>query len=144
MNRRILLLATLALPLTAIAQTPSRLTTSGLKDPPLSMLKSQLGVTEDQAKGGVALCTCCSRRKNSPRATSTKSPSLVPGASNVHGLRQEARRRHRPTEKRRRPERRTLQTRHEIRNRLEVRPNGHELPSARQAETASSRCWRAF
>ena len=72
MNRRTLLLATLSLPLTAAAQNLGSLT-QGLKDPLMSMLKSQLGVTEDQAKGGVGSYLLLAQ-ENSPRATSTKSP----------------------------------------------------------------------
>lgn len=81
MNRRILLLATLSLPLTALAETPSLGSlTSGLKDPLMSMLKSQLGVTEDQAKGGVGSYLLLAQEKLA-KGDFDKVASLVPSAS---------------------------------------------------------------
>jgi Protein of unknown function VcgC/VcgE (DUF2780) len=81
MNRRILLLATLSLPLTAIGQTPSLGSlASGLKDPLMGMLKSQLGVTEDQAKGGVGSYLILAQEKLA-KGDFDKVASLVPGAS---------------------------------------------------------------
>lgn len=81
MNRRTLLLATLSLPLTAIGQTPSLGSlTSGLKDPLMGMLKSQLGVTEDQAKGGVGSYLLLAQEKLA-KGDFDKVASLVPGAS---------------------------------------------------------------
>jgi hypothetical protein len=81
MNRRILLLATLALPFTALAQTPSLGSlASGLKDPLLTTLKSQLGVTEDQAKGGVGSYLLLAQEKLA-KGDFDKVAGLVPGAS---------------------------------------------------------------
>jgi len=79
MNRRIFLLATLSLPLTAVAQNLGSLT-QGLKDPLMSMLKSQLGVTEDQAKGGVGSYLLLAQEKLA-KGDFDKVASLVPGAS---------------------------------------------------------------
>ena len=81
MNRRMLLLATLSLPLTALAQTPSLSSlASGLKDPLLNVLKSQLGVTEDQAKGGVGSYLLLAQEKLA-KGDFDKVAALVPGAS---------------------------------------------------------------
>ena len=81
MNRRILLLATLSLPFTALAQTPSLGSlASGLKDPLLTTLKSQLGVTEDQAKGGVGSYLLLAQEKLA-KGDFDKVAGLVPGAS---------------------------------------------------------------
>lgn len=82
MNRRILLLATLSLlPFTAMAQAPSiGSMAAGLKDPLMSMLKSQLGVTEDQAKGGVGSYLLLAQEKLA-KGDFDKVAALVPGAS---------------------------------------------------------------
>lgn len=81
MNRRFLLLATLSLPLTALAQTPSLGSlASGLKDPLLGVLKSQLGVTEDQAKGGVGSYLLLAQEKLA-KGDFDQVAALVPGAS---------------------------------------------------------------
>jgi uncharacterized protein VcgC/VcgE DUF2780 len=81
MNRRIVLLATLALPLTAMAQAPSLGSlTSGLKDPLLKAVTSQLGVTEDQAKGGIGSYLTLAQEKLA-KGDFDKVASLVPGAS---------------------------------------------------------------
>jgi hypothetical protein len=81
MNRRILLLATLSLPFTAMAQTPSITSmAAGLKDPLLNLLKSQLGVTEDQAKGGVGSYLLLAQEKLA-KGDFDKVAALVPGAS---------------------------------------------------------------
>lgn len=82
MNRRILLLATLSLPFTAMAQAPSSITSmaAGLKDPLLSLLKSQLGVTEDQAKGGVGSYLLLAQEKLA-KGDFDKVAALIPGAS---------------------------------------------------------------
>lgn len=81
MNRRILLLATLSLPLTTFAETPSLGSlTSGMKDPLMSLLKSQLGVTEDQAKGGIGSYLLLAQEKLA-KGDFDKVAGLVPGAS---------------------------------------------------------------
>jgi hypothetical protein len=81
MNRRIVLLATLSLPFTAMAQAPSITSmAAGLKDPLLSLLKSQLGVTEDQAKGGVGSYLLLAQEKLA-KGDFDKVAALVPGAS---------------------------------------------------------------
>ena len=81
MNRRIVLLATLALPLAAAAQAPSLGSlASGLKDPLLKALTSQLGVTEDQAKGGIGSYLTLAQEKLA-KGDFDKIASLVPGAS---------------------------------------------------------------
>lgn len=81
MNRRFLLLATLSLPLTALAQTPSLGSlASGLKDPLLGVLKSQLGVTENQAKGGVGSYLLLAQEKLA-KGDFDQVAALVPGAS---------------------------------------------------------------
>jgi hypothetical protein len=81
MNRRILLLATLSLPLTTLAETPSLGSlTSGLKDPLMSLLKSQLGVTEDQAKGGIGSYLLLAQEKLT-KGDFDQVAGLIPGAS---------------------------------------------------------------
>ena len=81
MNRRILLLATLSLPFAALAQTPSLGSlAAGLKDPLLKTLTSQLGVTEDQAKGGVGSYLLLAQEKLA-KGDFDKVAGLVPGAS---------------------------------------------------------------
>ena len=81
MNRRIVLLSTLSLPFAAAAQTPSLGSlTSGMKDPLLKMLTSQLGVTEDQAKGGVGSYLTLAQEKLA-KGDFDKIAALVPGAS---------------------------------------------------------------
>lgn len=52
MNRRMALATLLALPLGAYAQSLGSIA-GALKDPLTSMLMSKLGVTENQAKGGI-------------------------------------------------------------------------------------------
>ena len=81
MNRRILLLASLCLPFAALAQTPSLGSlAAGLKDPLLKTLTSQLGVTEDQAKGGVGSYLLLAQEKLA-KGDFDKVAGLVPGAS---------------------------------------------------------------
>jgi hypothetical protein len=81
MNRRILLLATLSIPFAATAQTPSLGSlTSGLKDPLLKAVTSQLGVTEDQAKGGIGSYLTLAQEKLA-KGDFDKIAALVPGAS---------------------------------------------------------------
>jgi hypothetical protein len=81
MNRRILLLATLSLPLTTLAETPSLSElTSSMRDPLMNLLKSQLGVTEDQAKGGVGSYLLLAQEKLA-KGDFDKVAGLIPGAS---------------------------------------------------------------
>jgi hypothetical protein len=81
MNRRLFLFATLSTPLAAIAQTPSfGSLTSGLKDPLLKAVTSQLGVTEDQAKGGIGSYLTLAQEKLA-KGDFDKVAALVPGAS---------------------------------------------------------------
>ncbi|MEJ0034748.1 MAG: DUF2780 domain-containing protein [Gammaproteobacteria bacterium] len=81
MNRRITLLGLLSLPLIATAQAPSLGSlTSALKDPLMKMLTSQLGVTENQAKGGVGSYLTLAKEKLA-KGDFDKVAALVPGAS---------------------------------------------------------------
>ena len=79
MNRRLALAMLAALPLASHAQTLSSLTTA-MKDPLMKMLTSQLGVTEDQAKGGLGSYLTLLQEKLS-KGDFDKIASLVPGAS---------------------------------------------------------------
>ena len=81
MNRRLFVLATFALPLAATAQTPSLGSlASGLKDPLLKRVTSKLGVTEDQAKGGIGSYLTLAQEKLA-KGDFDKVAALVPGAS---------------------------------------------------------------
>lgn len=81
MNRRLILLATLSLPFAVAAQTPSLGSlTSAFKDPLLKALTSQLGVTENQAKGGVGSYLLLAQEKLA-KGDFDKIAALVPGAS---------------------------------------------------------------
>lgn len=82
MNRRhaLLLLSCLSLvPQLGNAQTLKNLA-AGLKDPLLGMLTSQLGVTDNQAKGGVGSLLTLAKEKL-PAADFLKVANVVPGAS---------------------------------------------------------------
>ncbi|MGE0115774.1 MAG: DUF2780 domain-containing protein [Steroidobacteraceae bacterium] len=79
MNRRHALSLLAGLPLAANAQTLKNLTTS-MKDPLMGMLTSQLGVTDNQAKGGVGSLLTLAREKL-PAADFQKVANVVPGAS---------------------------------------------------------------
>jgi hypothetical protein len=80
-DRRSVLLATLSLPLAAAAQTPSLGSlTSGMKDPLMQMLRSRLGVTEDQAKAGIGSYLTLAQEKLA-KGDFDKIAALVPGAS---------------------------------------------------------------
>lgn len=81
MNRRTALLALCAVPFAAYAQTPDLGSlTSSLKDPLTKMLTSKLGVTEDQAKGGIGSYLTLAQEKLA-KGDFDKIASLVPGAS---------------------------------------------------------------
>jgi hypothetical protein len=81
MNRRSALLATLALSFAASAQTPSLGSlASGLKDPLVKMLTNRLGLTEDQAKGGIGSYLLLAQEKLA-KGDFDKIAALVPGAS---------------------------------------------------------------
>jgi hypothetical protein len=84
MNRRHTLLLLAGLPLVANAQSLSNLASS-LKDPLLGMLTSQLGVTDNQAKGGVGSLLTLAKEKL-PAADFTKLANVVPGASKYMAL----------------------------------------------------------
>jgi hypothetical protein len=84
MNRRHAVLLLAGLPLVANAQSMKDLA-SGLKDPLLGMLTSQLGVTENQAKGGVGSLLTLAKEKL-PAADFTKVAGVVPGASQYMDL----------------------------------------------------------
>jgi len=79
MNRRSALALLAALPATGFAQSLGSIT-SALKDPLMSMLTSQLGVTENQAKGGLGSYLTLLQEKL-PKADYSKIASLIPGAS---------------------------------------------------------------
>jgi len=82
MIRRTALLMLIAMPLLAQgADSPSLGSlTSALKDPLTSMLSSKLGVTSDQAKGGVGSYLTLAREKLA-KGDFDKIAALVPGAS---------------------------------------------------------------
>jgi hypothetical protein len=82
MNRRTLLAALGMVPLIAHAQTPlsKESLTSTLKNPLMSALTSQLGVTEDQARGGVGSYLTLLQEKLA-KGDFDKIAALVPGAS---------------------------------------------------------------
>jgi hypothetical protein len=81
MNRRTALLGLLSLPLVAQAQTPSLdSVTSSLKDPLMKSLTSSLGLTEEQAGGGVGSYFSLLQEKLS-KGDFDKIAGLVPGAS---------------------------------------------------------------
>jgi hypothetical protein len=81
MNRRSILSTLLALPFAAGAQTPSLGSLgSVLKDPLMKMLTSQLGVTENQAKGGVGSYLTLLKEKLA-KGDFDKIAAYVPGAS---------------------------------------------------------------
>lgn len=79
MNRRHALFALIALPLAARAIDLGGIA-SGLKEPLMGMLTSQLGVTENQAKGGVGSMLTLAKEKL-PATDFSKIANLVPGAS---------------------------------------------------------------
>jgi Protein of unknown function VcgC/VcgE (DUF2780) len=81
MQRRTLLAALGCLPLLAHAQTPSLDSlTSAAKNPLLGALTGQLGLTEDQARGGVGSYLTLLQEKLA-KGDFDKIASLVPGAS---------------------------------------------------------------
>ncbi len=84
MNRRHALVLLASLPLVVDAQSLKSLA-SGLKDPLLSTLTSQLGVTDNQAMGGVGSLLTLAREKL-PAADFTKVAKVVPGASQYMDL----------------------------------------------------------
>ncbi len=84
MNRRNAVLALAALPLAANAQTLKNLAAS-MKDPLLGMLTSQLGVTDNQARGGVGSLLTLAKEKL-PATDFTKIANVVPGASGYMDL----------------------------------------------------------
>src|SRR5262245_36610945 len=81
MNRRTALLCLSALPFVAHAQMPDlNSVSSGLKNPLIGMLTSQLGVTEQQATGGIGSYLALAQEKLA-KGDFDKIASLVPGAS---------------------------------------------------------------
>jgi Protein of unknown function VcgC/VcgE (DUF2780) len=84
MKRRHALLILAGLPLIAWAQSMKDLTSS-MQDPLMGMLTSQLGVTENQAKGGVGSLLTLAKEKLSA-ADFTKVANTVPGASKYMDL----------------------------------------------------------
>lgn len=82
MNRRTAMFAIVALPLAAgAAEAPSLGSlTSALKDPLMKLLTSQLGVTENQARGGVGSYLSLLQEKLA-KGDFGKIAALVPGAS---------------------------------------------------------------
>ncbi|MGC3982726.1 MAG: DUF2780 domain-containing protein [Steroidobacteraceae bacterium] len=78
MNRRHALLLLAGLPLATRAQTLKNLAGS-LKDPLISLLSSQLGVTDNQAKGGVGSFLTLAKEKL-PAADFSKITNLLPNA----------------------------------------------------------------
>lgn len=79
MDRRHALLLLSSLPLAAHSQSLKDLASS-MKDPLMGMLTSQLGVTGNQAKGGVGSLLTLAKEKL-PAADFTKVANVVPGAS---------------------------------------------------------------
>ena len=83
MNRRTTLLVLLSLPVAAAAhaETPSASSlSSSLKNPLSKMLTSQLGVTEDQASGGIGAYLSLAQEKLG-KGDFDQVASLLPGAS---------------------------------------------------------------
>jgi len=82
MKRRTLLIVLGALPLIVHAQTPPTAggLTSMLKNPLMGALTSQLGVSEDQARGGIGSYLTLLQEKLA-KGDFDKIASLVPGAS---------------------------------------------------------------
>ena len=82
MKRRTLLTVLAALPLAVHAQTPLKTDslTSALKNPLMGALTSQLGVSEDQARGGIGSYLTLLQEKLA-KGDFDKIASLVPGAS---------------------------------------------------------------
>ena len=81
MKRRTIVLSLLALPLAASAQVPDlKSIGSAVKDPLMGMLTSQLGVTENQAKGGVGSILTLAQEKL-VKGDFDKIAAVIPGAS---------------------------------------------------------------
>lgn len=81
MKRRMVVLSLLALPLAASAQVPDlKSIGSAVKDPLMGMLTSQLGVTENQAKGGVGSILTLAQEKL-VKGDFDKIAAVIPGAS---------------------------------------------------------------
>ena len=78
MTRRIVLLIALLAPLTTSAQYLDSL--KSLQDPLMGMLQSQLGVTQDQAAGGIGSILTLAQEKLI-KGDFDKIAQLVPGAS---------------------------------------------------------------
>ena len=80
-NRRTVLLCLSSMPFVAAAQIPDLGSmTSSLKNPLMGMLTSQLGVTEQQATGGIGSYLTLAQEKLA-KGDFDKIASLVPGAS---------------------------------------------------------------
>ena len=81
MKRRTVVLSLLALPVAASAQVPDlKSIGSAVKDPLMGMLTSQLGVTDDQAKGGVGSILTLAQEKLAS-GDFDKVAAVIPGAS---------------------------------------------------------------
>jgi hypothetical protein len=82
MKRRTLLFVLATLPLVVHAQSPTlpSSVTSALKNPLMGALTSQLGVSEDQARGGIGSYLTLLQEKLA-KGDFDKVASLVPGAS---------------------------------------------------------------
>lgn len=82
MNRRHALLTLMAIPFCVQGQNTSSLGSmaASLKDPLIGLLSSQLGVTENQAKGGIGSYLTLAKEKLA-KGDFDKIVSLVPGAS---------------------------------------------------------------
>jgi hypothetical protein len=79
MTRRIVLLMALLVPLATSAQSLDSL--RSLKDPFTALLRSQLGVTEDQAAGGIGSILTLAQEKLI-KGDFDKIAQVIPGASN--------------------------------------------------------------
>ena len=81
MNRRTLLLTMLSIPIAALAQSAGLGSLVGaLKDPLTNLLMSKLGVTENQAKGGIGSYLTLAKEKLA-KGDFDKITALLPGAS---------------------------------------------------------------
>jgi hypothetical protein len=81
MNRRIALLTLISIPAGVYAQGSTLGSLAGaLKDPLTSMLMSKLGITENQAKGGIGSYLTLAKEKLA-KGDFDKVTSLVPGAT---------------------------------------------------------------
>jgi len=145
MKRRTLLTVLAALPLVVHAQVPLKTDslTSALKNPLMGALTSQLGVTEDQAKGGIGSYLTLLQEKLA-KGDFDKIASLVPGASGYLETAKKLGAVTGPLKESQGPERRAGETRHERGHGRAVHADGDQLPrQGRRSDCAEPARWRA-